>query len=359
MFSVLIRFVVIAEFIALIYLMISIIGKYRYVPLILYFSSLILMLLAVLFDTFGYLGVNIEVSIVGRNLDVIDYFFTEFVILAVITWGLSLHFVDYDKFTWPSLALVMIGSGVTVGEILETSKFANIVNLILEVAGLFLFAYIVINHYIKSRWGLRLKAMRTFLMFYIIGFLILIVMGLISLVSVALYPETEATLGHLWVLGLGTSLFMSGLLLVKYPTILLINISRPKRFILATMDGTPIISFGFISTEKSDLDPEVIGSALSGVSSLLKTIVGVEVPLKTISFGEYHIMVFMSRKLVGYLFVENPSRILRESMSRITEELEEMLSSIVEEGLVVLTPKVLSKVRNKIMEIFPYVEQAT
>ena len=353
---ILIRLVVTVELAVLIYIMVWIIKKHRYVPLILYFLSLILMLLAVFVDMLGYFGVSIEVSMVGRSLELVDFLFTEFVVSAIVMWALSLHFTDHDRFTWVALLLIMIASAATIGELLEVSLFAEIVNLTLEMLGLGVFAYIVVSHYVKSRWGLRISSMRKLLALYIAGFLLLIVTGAVSLGAVVLDPKTEATLGHLWVLGLGTSLFLSGFLLVKYPTILFVNISRPKKYILATKDGTPILSFSFISSDSDDLDPEIVGSALSGISSLLKTIAGTEVPLKSISFGDYHIMVFVGKILVGYLFVEKPSRIIRESMAKITDELEELLSGIVEEGFVVLAPKIIAKAKKKVADIIPYIE---
>ncbi|MEX0568210.1 MAG: hypothetical protein Q6363_003500, partial [Candidatus Njordarchaeota archaeon] len=97
-------------------------------------------------------------------------------------------------------------------------------------------------------------------------------------------------------------------------------------------------------------------SALSGVSSILKEIIGKKVSLNFISLGDYFIMVYAGKKVVGYLFVEKPSKMLQESVSQIVREIEsEIAPEVLGGDVIVLKNEVLDKIKEKVKMIFPYI----
>lgn len=347
---------VVIELIILIFLMIRVLRRYKYVSFVLYLLSLFLMASAVFFKILWHLNINIIVSFIDHRINIVDLLITECILSSIVMWALSIHFMDYGEITWVSVVMIIVVSMVSIGELFEQSLFESTINLVIEIVGLIFFAYIVINHFIRSQWGLKIEEIKKFLILYIGGFLFLIITGFVSLIAQMAGPPLEEMLSDLWLLGLVTSLFVSGILIAKYPLILFINISRPKKFVLATKEGLPIASFSFISSDGRDIDPAFISSALFGVSSILKEITGKKVPLNSISLGDYFIMVHAGEKVVGYLFVEKPSKMLQESVSQIVREIEnEIAPEILGGNLVILKNEVLDEIKRKVMMIFPYV----
>ncbi len=350
-----VNLVVIVELIVVIFLAYWTFIRYKYKSVSLFLVSLILLLVSVILNIMDRLEVIMLIDVLGHSINLNDMLFTEFLLASLLAWSLSIHFMDYEGFTVSSIAVVAIISMAAIGELFEQHRFEMMINIFVEILGLLLFAYLIIRHFIRSMWGLRVKELRKFLAMYVAGFIFLIIMGIVSLGAQIIGPPLEYMLQDSWLLGLSTSIFLSGIMLVKYPHLLLVNISRPKKLIIATELGIPLVDVNFVMERDREIDPAFVSSALTGVSSIIKEITGKEIPLNSISIGDYIIMVSKVGKVVGYLFVERSSFLLREILDRIVENINKEYGDLFAGDIVVVDKETQEKIKRKIADLFPLV----
>ena len=354
-FDVVMNIIVMVELLIVIFLAYRVLFKYRYKSYILFFISLILLALCTFFNMLYRLGKVIIVGFLGHNLNLTDMLFTEFLLLSLLAWSLSIHYMDNENLTSTSVGVIAIIAMAAIGEIFEQHKFEMTINIMVEIAGLVLFAYIIVEHFVRSMWGLRIKELRRVLLMYVCGFVFLIVMGMLSLGSQLVGPPIEDMLADAWLLGLSTCIFFSGVMLVKYPSLLLINISRPRKLIIATETGLPVLDLNFVVEKDKGINPAFISSALTGVSSIIKEITGKELPLKSISIGEYTIMISMRGNVVGYIFVDKPSMLVREVLDKVVERVEKKFGDLFEDDVVVVDERRRGEIIEEIAELFPFI----
>lgn len=331
--------------------------KYRFVPLILNVVSLLFILMVAILVIIRSLKLEVIISIYDYDINLVGFLFSDFLIFGIVFWGLSIDYANNLNLTKAGHFILIIGLITAVSELFEEKlQIAIVIDTILQIAGIIVIFFLLINH-IRNSWkGVQLKELQRMLKIYLLSVIILVAFGIFSLIIDSFRIKSLRFLEDLWLLGLGTCFLSQGILLARFPLAILLNAAKPIRLIIATVAGVPIASFRFGYRRSVYIDSSLISAALVGASTIIKEISESKTYIRRIALNDITILLSRCGKIIGFLFVKNPSRILQESLDYAVELINAKYShAIINIGGLVSEKNLVFKIKKDLEKIFPYI----
>jgi len=287
--------------------------------------SFLVVLISELLDYY----INVYVTVMDLKLNVLDFLLTNFLVLGLFFWYLSIRLSETTNLGFDSIIFSIIAGMSIAGEIMEKSKFSVSFNSIVEVLGLFMFLYGAVTYILKSYKLAETESQRRRLLIYISGYIILLAGGIVSL-SLDI---------DVWLFGYAVGYFIIVYMISKYPEFFIMSYIKPYRLLILLRDGTPIY-LSDITPKASELkDITIMSSAISGISSLIGELLGSGKELKGIDHGDKKILVEPYKNIVGYLIADGESMIIRQGLRRIVREFHKRYSEILKEATLITENK--------------------
>ena len=349
--------IVIVEIASILIILLKTLHKYRFVPLLLNAMSLFFILLVAILVIVRSFKFEIVVSIYDYNISLIGFLFSDFLILGIVFWGLSIDYANNLNLTKAGHFILIVGLITAVSELFEEElRIAVMINTILQIMGIIVIFFLLINH-IRNSWkGVKLRELKRILKIYLLGVITMVAFGIFSLVIDSFKIKSLQFLEDLWLLGIGTCFLIQGILLAYFPLAILLNAAKPIRLIIATIAGVPIASFRFGNRRSVYVDSSLISAALVGASTIIKEISESKTYIRRIALNDIMILLSKRGKIIGFLFVKNPSRILQESLDYAIELINAKYSHmIVNIGGLISERELAFKIKEDLEKIFPYI----
>ncbi len=325
------------------------------------YTSLLYDSLTSLFFILGLLSelasffLNTELIIFGKIIFLNSFLRTLFIVLAFLFWIISINYLTSNQLSQLVTILAFISGAVIISSLFETDLFSSVILVSLEILGMMIAGFIIGRHFIFSMKQLKkrknLKNYKLYLLgisIFLIGFTILILNGLL----VYRYAYLIDLLDFIAIILIftGFSLIMS--ISAIYPTILATTYVKPYSLFLVTKGGETFFEYIFNIAGKKQ-DPELIGSAMTGISMMTSEIIGKDIPMKLIEHEAFYIIMAHGEKILGFLFTERFSRILFESLEKLITKIETKYSGIISD-IVLLDEDIQNQMKNDIEEAFYY-----
>jgi len=297
--------------------------KHRYLSLLYDSLTSLFLELGLISELLSYF-IDMRVLILNRFIYLNKFLRTTFVILGFVFWMLSINYLTSNQISKLIDIMTFIGGGVIVSSLFETDLFSSFILVVLEIVGLIIISYVLIKHLIFSMRQLRTrKNMRHYWLYllgiiiFISGFVLLVLNGLLiyRFFSLVELLDLIATI----ILFTGYSIIM--LISAFYPEILLTTYVMPYNLYLVTTSGETFFQYSFRAS-KEKLDPELIGSAMTGISMMTSEIIGKDIPMKLIEHEAFYIIMAHGDKILGFLFTDKISKILSESLQKLIDVIE-------------------------------------
>ena len=155
---------------------------------------------------------------------------------------------------------------------------------------------------------------------YFLGFIIWIAAGPLAVV-IGNIPGIPLIISNSW-----TLVYSLGLLIVAYtvarnPRMLFISEAKPTDLMILNKDGVMLFSHRFYVHPES-VEPELMGSAMSGILSLLGDMFHAETELNRIDYGDLKILVESGMLTTFLLSVSKETVRFRQSLIKLQMEFE-------------------------------------
>jgi len=258
-------------------------------------------------------------------MDLLDFLLVSFIALALLFWSITIKYLEEERLSYEILLLGVFAGFVIAGELYEKFEAAVYINAMVEVMGVLIFSILISRHLIRAIRTPRREENRRTIQFYSLGFFIMVIGGSLTLISdfFAMVPVLFEALDIAWLIGFSTGFAIASITTAVAPHILIATYARAYRLLFVAPGGITVYSYDF-GKEMESIDASLVGAAMTGIAALTKEIIGKEVNLRTIDHGEFFILVEFGKYVAGYLFVEKPAKILRESLSHALHRFEEL-----------------------------------
>ena len=183
---------------------------------------------------------------------------------------------------------------------------------------------------------------------FLSGLSILIINGLLVYVSIPLVDFLEVIAIALLFTGYLGVMMISGL----YPHMLLTTYIRPYSLFLVTTGGETFFKYSF-RAGRERVDPELVGSAMTGISMMTSEIIGKNIPMRLIEHEAFYIIMAHGEKILGFLFTDKMSKILSESLDRLIKVIESKYMDYIGD-IVLMDEKIQKEMEKDTEEAFYY-----
>jgi hypothetical protein len=243
-----------------------------------------------------------------------------FIVGGFLFWFFAIMYSQFDS---PpigrSLVVTFIAGGALVGDLVKGNWSEEIPVAIDGIA--FAILIVVIIQY--SVQILRITSdpiERRVVTLYFVGFLVWIMAGPLGIV-IANIPGVPSWVGNQW-----TTPYSIGLLLIAYtvarnPRLLFISEAKPLDFMVLDKDGVLMFTQRFYKYSKST-DPELVGSAISGIISLMREMLATGEKLQRVDHGDIKILLEYGVLTTGLLIVSKETSRFRQSLRNAVMEFE-------------------------------------
>ncbi len=328
--------------------------KHGYLSLLYDSLTSLFLELALISEVLSYY-VNMRIFILSRYVVLNAFLRTTFIVLGFISWIFSINYLTSNKISRLIHIVTFIGGGAVIASLFETDLFSSLVLAVVEIAGLALIGIVIARHLIFSMRQLRARRNMKYHWIYFLGTLtflsglsILIINGLLVYVSIPLVDFLEVIAIALLFTGYLGVMMISGL----YPHMLLTTYIRPYSLFLVTTGGETFFKYSF-RAGRERVDPELVGSAMTGISMMTSEIIGKNIPMRLIEHEAFYIIMAHGEKILGFLFTDKMSKILSESLDRLIKVIESKYMDYIGD-IVLMDEKIQKEMEKDTEEAFYY-----
>ncbi len=261
-----------------------------------------------------------DVVINGNTLWMSNILLAFLIVGGFLFWFLAIMYSQYD--TPPTKLTILvsfIAGGALLGELVK-GEWSMLVPLIWELVAFAILIIVIIQYSWRILKVTEDPEIRRVVILYFSGFLLWIASGPIAITGSAL-PGVPSWIADSW-----TTPYSLGLLLVSYtvarkPKLLFISEAYPLDFMVLDNQGMLVFSHRFVDYPGS-LDAELVGSAISGVISLMKEMLASGETLERVDHGDVKILVEHGVNITSILIVTKATTRFRQSLLSATMEFE-------------------------------------
>jgi len=241
-----------------------------------------------------------------------------FIVGGFLFWYFAIIYSRHDVPPRSSLVLTFIAGGALIGEIVK-GDWSQLIPLIVEamaaailIVEIILYARVVIPATEKSE--------KSGVLMYFIGFLLWI-MALPLGVIIGNIPGIPPIIGNSWPLPYTLGLLLVAFTVNRNPRLLFVSEARVLDYLVLDEDGVLVFAHRFQDYEGS-VDSELMGSAMSGVLSLMKEMLASGQIVKRIDHGDVKILVEPGDLTTSLLVVSKENIRFRQALRGLSLEFE-------------------------------------
>ncbi len=241
-----------------------------------------------------------------------------FIVGGFLFWYFAIMYSEYD--TPPTRAIIVsfIAGGALLGEIVK-GDWSEQIPLIIEALAFIILSVEVIHYGRKVIRTTEEKQEKIWIFMYFLGFLLWIIAGQIGIVLGNL-PSFEF-IADFWTIPYSMGLLVIAITVARNPRLLFISEARALDLLVLDKSGTLILGHR-ISRHEDAIDIELMGSAMSGVISLMKEMLAGEGDLQRVDHGDIKILVERGLYSTFLLVVTKETARFRQSLRNIVLEFE-------------------------------------
>jgi hypothetical protein len=242
-----------------------------------------------------------------------------FVVGGFLFWYYAIMYSQHESPPRSSALVTFIAGGALFGELVKAG-WSALLPLIIEAIA---FGILIIEILRYARVVLRVQdtpEKRRPIFLYFLGFLLWISAGPVGIILGGI-PGIPEWIGNSWSVP-----YSIGLLLVAYtvamnPRLLFISVAVPHDLLILDKDGTLLFGHRFYEYPGS-VDSELMGSAMSGVMTLLKEMLASGQQLQRVDHGDVKILFEEGIKTTFLLIVSKETSRFRQSLRNAVMEFE-------------------------------------
>ncbi|MHA1770591.1 MAG: hypothetical protein ACTSYL_10480 [Candidatus Thorarchaeota archaeon] len=259
-----------------------------------------------------------DIIINGERLWISNMLLAIFVIAGYLAWYFAIIVSQYEFPPSRTLLVAFLAGGSLLGAVLRADWSSDLVLLLQLLA----FAILIVE---IIRYGVRVLRVkrqleeRRQLLMYFLGFVVWIIAGPVGIVADSL---NLGSFGHtLWVFPYSIGLLIVAYVVAKNPHVLIISETQAYDYMILDHEGTLIFAHRILEYSRS-IDLELLGSAMSGVLSLFKEMLGSEQELNGINHGDVRILVEHGLKTTHLLVASRETPTFRQILRNLVLEFE-------------------------------------
>ncbi len=241
-----------------------------------------------------------------------------FIIGGFLFWYFAIIYSEHDTPPRGAYLVVFIAGGALIGELVK-GDWSQLFPLVIEAAAfgiliieIIRYARIIIPISPNGKEGYPVR-------FYFLGFLVWIAAGPVGVI-LANIPGIE-WIGNYWTIPYSIGLLMTAYAVGVNPRLLYISAARPLDLMILNQDNMLVFTQRFNDSEDG-VDTELMGTALSGVLSLMKEMLATGSELQRIDHGDVKILVEVGTKTTFLLTVTKETSRFRQVLRNLVLEFE-------------------------------------
>ena len=243
-----------------------------------------------------------------------------FIVGGFLFWFYAIMFSQYDIPPLKlSLVVTFIAGGALIGELVK-GTWSETLPLVIEVLAFGILITVIILYSYRVLKVTQDPSTRRIVIMYFTGFLLWILAGPLALITSSL-PGIPTWIGDLWTTPYSIGLLLVSIAVARNPRLLFISVARPLDFMVLDNQGMLIFNHRFYDYRGS-LDPELVGSAISGVISLMKELLASGETLQRVDHGDTKILLEYGVDTICLLIVSKETSRFRQSLRSALLEFE-------------------------------------
>ncbi|MHA2424430.1 MAG: hypothetical protein ACXAEF_06560 [Candidatus Thorarchaeota archaeon] len=260
-----------------------------------------------------------SIVINGQILWVSNLLLSFFIVGGFLFWYFAIMYSQMDSLPRSSMFVTFIAGGALLGEIVK-SAWSEQIPLIVEIIAAAVLIFEIIKYARVIRGVTHDPVERRQVNMYFLGFLLWIMALPLGIVVGGLSSDLMF-IANLWPVP-----YTLGLLLVAYtvalnPRLLFISEARPLDFLILDKSGMLVFTHRFDDYSGS-VDSELMGSAISGVISLMKEMLASGQDLARIDHGDTKVLLENGMYTTCLLIVSKETARFRQSLRNALMEFE-------------------------------------
>jgi len=243
-----------------------------------------------------------------------------FIVSGYLAWYFAITFSMYETPPRRSLIVVFLAGAALIGEFMK-EDWSRPIPLGIEVLA---FSILILEIVLYARRVLGLSYQkqergRTLIM-YFLGFLIWIIAGPIGIIADSI-PNAPDWFATVWVFPYTIGLLMVAYTVALNPTLLFVSEILPLDYLILDQEGVLVFTHRFSDYEGS-VDAELMGSAISGVLTLIKEMLPAGKAIHGVDHGDVKILVEHGQMTTHLLIASRETPSLRQTLRNMVLEFE-------------------------------------
>jgi len=260
------------------------------------------------------------VVINGQQLWMSNILLAFFIVGGFLFWFFAIMYSQYDVPPAKlSLTVTFMAGGALIGELVK-GDWSLLLPLVIEVLAFGILIVVIILYSYRVLRVTKDPSTRRIVIIYFTGFLLWILAGPLGLVA-SNVPGTPSWIGNLWTTPYSIGLLLVSIAVTMNPRMLFISVARPLDYMVLDNQGMLIFSHRFYEYSGS-VDPELVGSAISGVISLMKELLASGETLQRVDHGDTKILLEYGADTICLLIVSKETARFRQSLRSALLEFE-------------------------------------
>ncbi|MGQ4911072.1 MAG: hypothetical protein ACP6KW_02795 [Candidatus Thorarchaeota archaeon] len=259
-----------------------------------------------------------SIEINGQTIWMSNLLLTFFIVGGFLFWYFAIIYSRYDTPPTMSLVVTFVAGAALLGEIVKADWSETIPLIVESIAAAFLIVEIV--RYARVVIPATEPTQRRGVWMYFGGFLLWI-MALPLGIVIGGIPGIPAAIGNSWPIPYTVGLFLVGFSVNKNPRLLFVSEARALDYLVMDDEGVLVFAHRFREYDGS-VDSELMGSAMSGVFSLMKEMLASGETVKRIDHGDVKILVEHGAMTTSLLVVTRETIHFRRALRALSLEFE-------------------------------------
>ncbi|MFW9851189.1 MAG: hypothetical protein ACFFF4_18835, partial [Candidatus Thorarchaeota archaeon] len=228
------------------------------------------------------------IEINGQVLWMSNILLAFFIVGGFLFWYFAIMYSQMDTLPRSALFVTFIAGGALLGEIVKSS-WSEQIPLIVEVVAAAVLIYEIIKYARVVRGVIFDPLEKRRVNEYFLGFLLWIMALPIGVIFGGLGSEF-LFIANLWPVPYTLGLMLIAYTVARNPRLLFISEARPLDFLILDKNGILVFTHRFDDYHGS-IDSELMGSAISGIISLIKEMLASEKELARIDHGDTKVLL--------------------------------------------------------------------
>lgn len=296
--------------------------KTRNFPAILYTVTIVCfsgMVLDLLLDQTYMPFRQAMIEINGQVLWISNVLLAIFIVGGYLAWYFAIIVSEYETPPKRSMLAVFLAGGSLVGALLK-SGWSELFVLILQVIAFGILIAEIIRYGIVVLRSRISPIERRPIQIYFIGFVTWIIAGPIGIIGGSI-PGLGSIGRTLWVFPYGIGLLIVVYAVAKNPLMLTISETLAYDYLILDKDGVLILAKR-VTPRPNAIDLELLGSAMSGVISLMREMIGSGEDLNGVNHGNVRILVEHGLMTTHLLVASQETPAFRQILRNLVVEFE-------------------------------------